>query len=106
MYTSQHVPQLHPNGQGGSTAEIPTFRKKDIDISTFQSHLSQGIPIVINDVKIQGYWGPEYFMEQYGSDTVTIIDCESGASEVSTVAKFFSQFGIRVKIKKLKVCPL
>jgi len=45
-------------------------------------------------------------MEQYGSDAVTIIDCESGASEVSTVAKFFSQFGIRVKIKKLKVCPL
>ena len=103
---SQNAPQPCLNGQGNGTPDIPTFRKEDIDISAFQHHLSLGVPVVITDVNIQGYWGPEYFIERYGRHIVTIVDCETDTNEVSTVAKFFAQFGVRVKIMKLKVHPL
>jgi hypothetical protein len=85
------------------TREVPTFRQGHITFAEFQRHWSQGIPVVITNVRMQGEWTPEYFIARYGSKDVTIVDCETEATLPGIVADFFLQFGWRDKISKIKV---
>ena len=76
-------------------------------LSVFQQHWSQGIPVVVTDVQtnLQGNWAPEYFIERYGEQKVTLVDCETNSMLQATVSDFFKNFnavGDRKQILKLK----
>ena len=92
-----------PFSESTQTREVPTFRQGHVTFSEFQRHWSQGVPVVITNVRMQGDWSPEYFIARYGSKDVTIVDCETEATLPGTVADFFLQFGQRVRILKIKV---
>jgi hypothetical protein len=73
----------------------------------FQRHWSQGIPVVVTNIqtKLQGNWAPEYFIERYGEQKVTLVNCETNSMLQSTVSDFFKNFndaGDRKQILKLK----
>ena len=79
------------------------------DYTIFQQLLRQGRPIVVYDVhrRLQGTWNPSYFMEQFGSQEVKLVDCMTDTEFTSTVADFFKQFGTAEghgRTIKLKVC--
>ena len=81
---------------------------RNAPLSEFQRACSQGIPVVVTgvDAGLHGDWGPEYFIERYGSHKVTLVDCESECTRQSTVALFFQDFlnaCDRRQILKLKV---
>jgi hypothetical protein len=87
--------------------EAPTLGC-DFSLPQFRSHWSRGIPVIVKDVsdQFQGSWGPEYFIEQYGTQKVTIKNCETNTCHRSTVAHFFRYLGTpndRTNILKLKV---
>ena len=66
-----------------------------LDYSKFQQIWARSEPLVVTGVQhtMQGKWTPAYFTQRYGSDVVTITDCESDNEYTSTVAQFFSGFG-------------
>jgi hypothetical protein len=91
-----------------SSREVPRIRHLDLmqDESEFYRHLTNGTPVVITEVKIQGEWGPDYFISRHGKQKVTLEDCETGKKVSSDVNSFFSQFGkarANKKITKIKV---
>jgi hypothetical protein len=54
--------------------------------------LSEGKPIVVTDVRIQGQWDAQYFMERYDDTVVNVEDCETGKAWKSTLRSFFEKF--------------
>jgi hypothetical protein len=88
-------------------AEAPRL-SRDAPFSEFQKYWSQGIPVVVTGVhtNLQGDWGPQYFIERYGTQRVTLVDCETDNTQQTTVSHFFQNFhcaGDRRQILKLKV---
>jgi hypothetical protein len=76
--------------------------------SEFRRYLSQGIPVVVTSLHahLQGNWAPEYFIQRYGTQKVTLVDCETDCTQQSTVSDFFRHLdgaGERKHILKLKV---
>jgi lysine-specific demethylase 3 len=56
---------------------------------------------------MQGEWGPEYFKNYYGLQSVTVIDCDTNEELKSTVADFFEIFGSpkpQRRMLKIKAC--
>jgi hypothetical protein len=87
--------------------ETPRFHHQDLKLPEFERYWSHGIPVVITDVKMQGMWDPEYFVQAYGTQMVTLIECETQKTMQRSVAYFFSRFGQLhdgTGIWKLKVC--
>lgn len=65
-----------------------------------------GHPFVIRGSKIQGSWGPDYWISRYRDQQVTLENCETGETKPSTVAEFLCSYGTemsRAEIWKLKV---
>ena len=84
----------------------PRFCFEDLSSTGFIRHWSYGVPAVVNSVKFQGKWDPDYFINTYGEQKVTLEDCETGKTKPSTVAAFFRGFldpSNRDRIWKLKV---
>ena len=70
--------------------------------------LSQGVPFVVNGVKLQGTYDPKYFSNKYHGDPCKIYFIEQGSTEETTVNEFFSMFGHLCAPEaraKLKVIP-
>ena len=87
--------------------DAPKF-SGNLEPDELEHHLSQGIPVVVTDINIQGTYGPAYFQQRFGGKPVVLEDCETGKQETSTVFDFFETFGkpwLRDprKIVKLKV---
>jgi hypothetical protein len=72
--------------------DVPTF-DKDVSPDELGYYLSQGIPVVVNGVQLQGVYDPAYFQAKYGHQTCVIEDCETGAQHRSKVGVFFETFG-------------
>ena len=56
---------------------------------------------------MQGVWGPEYFKNTFGLQSVTVIDCDTNEELKSTVADFFETFGSpkpQRRMLKIKAC--
>jgi hypothetical protein len=99
------------NPQQGHSQEVPTFDLQKLDMDQFEHYWSRGVPVVISNVqsKLQGIWGPSYFIERYGAQEVYVYDCETNSPQPSTVAAFFRTFGkprVSGQIFKLKVCTV
>jgi hypothetical protein len=103
--TETNVPSNpgQPFSESTQMREVPTFRQGHVTFAEFQRHWSQGVPVVITNVRMQGEWTPEYFIARYGSKDVTIVDCETEGTISGIVADFFLQFGQRDRILKIKV---
>ena len=83
--------------------------RKCLDDSTFRRLWANGEPFVVTDVNqtLQGSWGPQYFIDVFGDQKVTVVDCETDLQVASTVSDFFRVFGSSSSTKrilKLKVC--
>ena len=81
---------------------------RDAPLTHFQQYWTKGIPVVVTGLHacLQGDWTPAYFMERYGSQKVTLVDCETDSMQQSTVSDFFRNFDSssgRQHILKLKV---
>lgn len=79
-----------------------------LDLAKFQQIWARSEPLVVNGVQhvMRGKWTPAYFVQRYGKEVVTLIDCESDEEYPSTVAEFFSSFGTDRsdhRVLKLKV---
>lgn len=72
----------------------------------FDELWSKGEPIVIGGVNVHvgggdggqrrregEEWGPEKFMERFGEEQCSVVDCQSDTPLVSTVGAFFAAFG-------------
>jgi hypothetical protein len=88
-----------------------TFNWLDVSSQEFQDKIwPRGCPVLIRGSKIQGNWGPEYWISRYGHIDVTIENCETGETGPSTVAAFLRTYGTvslenpRAGVWKLKVC--
>jgi hypothetical protein len=102
--TDMYISTQQQHCQQTNTDEIPTFSDKNANYAEFQRHWSQGTPVVITDIEIQGNWTPEYFIKRYGGKDVTVENCETNETTPITVMEFFLHFGKRTNIMKLKVC--
>lgn len=82
-----------------------------LDHTKFKEAMVRGQPVVVTDLgeTIQGNWTPTYFRDFFGSETVTIVNCNTEAEYQSTVAEFFDSFGttrsleLDTPVLKLKV---
>jgi lysine-specific demethylase 3 len=80
-----------------------------LNYPVFRCSWARSEPILVTDVhrNIQGEWGPEYFKNYYGLQSVTVIDCDTNEELKSTVADFFEIFGSlkpQRRILKIKAC--
>jgi hypothetical protein len=76
-------------------------------LGEFQHLWLQGIPVVIDiGGDFQCSWEPDYFIERYGAQEVTLVNCETASTQQSTVVNFLRDFDVPGKprqILKLKV---
>ena len=86
--------------------DVPRYCKQDMNMSAFLNELAQGIPAVVTHVPIQGRWDPQYFIDTYGQQPVTLENCVTGETKPVLVADFFNDFlrpNERTGVWKLKV---
>jgi hypothetical protein len=87
--------------------EATTLNCQDINPEYFMECLwPEGYPLVLRGSKIQGNWGPDYWILRYGHQNVTLENCETGETKASTVAEFLCTYGtesLRSETWKLKV---
>jgi hypothetical protein len=80
-----------------------------LKISDFLHDWSRGLPVVIANVLLQGTWDPQYFIDAFGEEGATIVNCETGQTKKIYVKEYFGWFlnpDERTGIWKLKVgCP-
>jgi hypothetical protein len=95
-----------------SPLEVHRMDSTRLDHAKFRQILARSEPLVVTSVQyvMQGKWNPTYFVRRYGSQEVTITDCESDHEYSSTVAQFFSGFGTQKpgtnnRVLKLKAMP-
>lgn len=65
-----------------------------------------GRPVVLRGMKLQGDWGPEYWIERETHKVVTVEDCRTGETRKTTVPEYLKSFGAgspRSTVEKLKV---
>jgi hypothetical protein len=86
--------------------DLPRLDYNNLSVAEFLRYWSRSIPVVVIDMRIQGRWDPNYFIEHFGQQAVTLENGETGQTRKSTVADYFSTFGAnnpRDGIWKLKV---
>ncbi|KAJ7725064.1 hypothetical protein B0H16DRAFT_285195 [Mycena metata] len=75
--------------------EIMRFKDSELTEENFRQFWAKGQPLLVMDAgkKLKIDWSPEYFMEEYGSQSCLIIECQTEESKRITVAEFFRDFG-------------
>ena len=76
----------HTNSFSSSSASGPP---------SFSSLWTLGVPILVKDVlpRFKLTWTPEYFMQRYGEECCSVIECQTDMNKSVSVRKFFEQFG-------------
>jgi len=106
-------PGTSVNGHGTAT-EIPShtirrFTDSELTDDVFRPIWAKGEPLLVTDLleKFKIQWTPEYFLEQYNTQSCLILECQTDENKRVTVGEFFSWFGKyegRSDCWKLKVC--
>lgn len=75
--------------------ETPHYKDGEgkLDEGTFHKIWEKGTPIVVTNCYFRCPWTPGYFIEHYGDQTCTLVECQTGREEESTVATFFGMLG-------------
>lgn len=87
-----------------------TYTTSELTDAEFRRVWSQGAPLVVTGLgdKFGGRWRPEHFREKHGSQTCSIVECQTDASKRVTLGEFFGYFGKyegRTETWKLKDWP-
>jgi hypothetical protein len=97
--------QSQEHCQAGAPSEVPRHSNQNLKVSDFLHEWSRGIPVVITNVLLQGTWGPQYFIDAFGEEVATIVNCETGQTKKVKVKEYFGWFlnsGMHTGIWKLK----
>jgi len=100
--------QSQEHCQAGAPSEVPRHSNQNLKVSDFLHEWSRGIPVVITNVLLQGTWGPQYFIDAFGEEVATIVNCETGQTKKVKVKEYFGWFlnsGMHTGIWKLKDWP-
>lgn len=86
------------------------YTTNELTDAEFRRAWSQGAPLVVTGLteKFGSRWRPEHFREKHGSQTCSIVECQTDANKRVTVGEFFGYFGNyegRTDIWKLKDWP-
>lgn len=97
--------ELHSDTPSHSTQSFGSSEVGELD---FHSIWQQGLPFVVTGLlpKFELGWTPEYFIEKFGGQKCTIVECQSEATKETTVGEYFRMFGQysgRTGVWKLKV---
>ncbi|KAI0301852.1 hypothetical protein B0F90DRAFT_1809951 [Multifurca ochricompacta] len=97
-------------------SEIPshptkTYSASELTDVEFRRVWSQGAPLIVTGLaeKFGNRWRPEHFRDKHGSQTCSVVECQTDASKRMTVSDFFGYFGKyegRTEHWKLKDWPL
>ncbi|KAI9448348.1 hypothetical protein H4582DRAFT_1900075 [Lactarius indigo] len=87
-----------------------TYTTSELTDTEFRRVWSQGAPLMVTGLgdKFGGRWRPEHFREKHGSQTCSIVECQTDASKRVTLGEFFGYFGKyegRTDVWKLKDWP-
>ncbi|KAH9978099.1 hypothetical protein BGW80DRAFT_1285791 [Lactifluus volemus] len=87
-----------------------SYTTNELTDSEFRRAWSQGAPLVVTGLteKFGSRWRPEHFREKHGSQTCSIVECQTDSNKRVTVGEFFGYFGNyegRTDIWKLKDWP-
>jgi lysine-specific demethylase 3 len=117
--SSAHPSETTQDGAEYVTMEDPsgipshptrTYTTIELTDTEFRRVWSQGAPLVVTGLgdKFGVRWGPEHFRDKHGSQTCSIVECQTDASKRVTLGEFFGYFGkyeSRTDIWKLKDWP-
>ncbi|KAG8777082.1 hypothetical protein FRC15_011552, partial [Serendipita sp. 397] len=101
---------IDPTDVAGSL-EYRTFQHSELTEDVFRELWKDGQTMVVSGLleKMSIQWTPEYFIQNFGSQSCFITDCDTESVDRSIVRDFFSQFGRYSeragKILKLKDWP-
>jgi lysine-specific demethylase 3 len=72
-----------------------TYTSSELTDAEFRKVWSQGAPLIVTGLgeKFGIRWRPEHFREKHGSQTCSIVECQTDASKRVTVGEFFGYFG-------------
>ncbi len=91
-----------PNGH--ATVEDPsgipshstrTYTTAELTDAEFRKVWPQGAPLLVTGLgeKFGTRWRPDHFRDKHGSQTCSIVECQTDASKRVTVGEFFGYFG-------------
>jgi hypothetical protein len=95
--------------QPDASCDVPRYSNQSLKVSDFVHDWSQGLPVVISEILFQGTWDPRYFIDAFGEETATIVNCVTGETKKVRVQEYFCGFlnpAERTGIWKLKVAFL
>ena len=72
-----------------------TYTTADLTDGEFRKVWPQGAPLVMTGLgeKFGIRWRPDHFRDKHGSQTCSIVECQTDASKRITVGEFFGYFG-------------
>lgn len=85
---------MHPQETLPTDRTAPTLKygSRTQDAVKVSQYLSQGVPFVVENVKVEGVYNPKYFINKYHGTECNITLVESGITQPSTVDRFFESF--------------
>ncbi|TFY68723.1 hypothetical protein EVG20_g3448 [Dentipellis fragilis] len=93
---------VEPAAADPATDDIPSeitqvFSDSELTEDIFREAWRQGYPLVVTDQlsKFAIGWTPEYFIEKYGEQECSIVECQTNETKQTTVGEFFKQFKTR-----------
>jgi lysine-specific demethylase 3 len=89
--------EMAPDDQTGSLPihHILEFKHEDLSYDVFTKLWAKGKPLVVTGLlpRFKINWTPEHFIENYGSKSCLVIQCQSDMNKRITVGDFFKEFG-------------
>jgi [histone H3]-dimethyl-L-lysine9 demethylase len=87
------APSEDPSGIPSHSTK--TYTSSELTDAEFRKVWSQGAPLIVTGLgeKFGIRWRPEHFREKHGSQTCSIVECQTDASKRVTVGEFFGYFG-------------
>jgi lysine-specific demethylase 3 len=91
--SNEYITMEDPSGIPSHTTR--TYTTIELTDTEFRRVWSQGAPLVVTGLgeKFGVRWRPEHFREKHGSQTCSIVECQTDASKRVTLGEFFGYFG-------------
>jgi len=91
--SNETITMEDPSGIPSHTTR--TYTTSELTDAEFRRVWSQGAPLVVTGLgeKFGVRWRPEHFREKHGSQTCSIVECQTDASKRVTLGEFFGYFG-------------
>lgn len=90
---NEHATVEDPSGIPSHSTK--TYTTAELSDAEFRRVWPQGAPLVVTGLgeKFGIRWRPDHFRDKHGSQTCSIVECQTDASKRVTVGEFFGYFG-------------